>query len=109
MLKVSNDARQKYFETGVADRAETIWPDFTGEEEDIDSKEIYDYYYARVGKCWPNFSRNLTVFSYEQLLKSNALDYAKFISTPYLGDRCVFSKAPSTIRCRCSVVTRCNN
>lgn len=85
MLKTSNDARQKYFETGVADRTETIWPEFTGEEEDIDSQEIYDYYYARVGECWPNFSRNLTVFSYEQLLRSNALDYAKFISTPYLG------------------------
>jgi hypothetical protein len=85
MLKASNDARQKYFETGVADRTEAIWPDFTGEEEDIDSQEIYDYYYARVGECWPNFSRNLTVFSYEQLLRSNALDYAKAISTPYLG------------------------
>jgi fermentation-respiration switch protein FrsA (DUF1100 family) len=85
MLKASNDARQKYFETGVADRTEAIWPEFTGEEEDIDSKEIYDYYYARVGECWPNFSRNLTVFSYEQLLRSNALDYAKLISTPYLG------------------------
>jgi fermentation-respiration switch protein FrsA (DUF1100 family) len=85
MLKASNDARQKYFETGVADRTEAIWPEFTGEEDDIDSQEIYDYYYARVGECWPNFSRNLTVFSYEQLLRSNALDYAKFISTPYLG------------------------
>jgi len=85
MLGASNKARQEYCETGVAERNDMIFPDMTGEEDDVNMKEIYDYYFARVGECWPNFSNHLVVFSYEQLLKSNALDYAKYISLPYLG------------------------
>jgi fermentation-respiration switch protein FrsA (DUF1100 family) len=85
LLKTSNAARQKYFETGVADRTGLIWPKLTGQEEDVDSREIYDYYFTRVEACWPNFSRDLVDFSYEQLLRSNSLDCAKFLTLPYLG------------------------
>ena len=84
-LTASNAARQKYFETGVADRNDMIFPDMSGEQDEINMKEIHDYYFARVGECWPNFSNHLTVFSYEQLLASNAVDYAKYIATPWLG------------------------
>lgn len=85
MLGASNAARQAYYETGVAERNDMIFPDMTGDEEEINMKEIHDYYFARVGECWPNFSNHLVVFSYGQMLKSNALDYAKYISLPYLG------------------------
>jgi pimeloyl-ACP methyl ester carboxylesterase len=85
LLRASNAASQKYFETGIADRSGLIWPKLTGQEEDIDSREIYDYYYARVEACWPNFSRDLVDFSYEQLFRSNALDCAKSLTLPYLG------------------------
>jgi fermentation-respiration switch protein FrsA (DUF1100 family) len=85
MFKLSNDARQKYFETGDADRSDMLYAAFTGEETDQFSKDVYDYYFTRVGSCWPNFSRNITLFSIEQLAHHNALNYAQFITTPYLG------------------------
>jgi fermentation-respiration switch protein FrsA (DUF1100 family) len=84
-LNASNVARQKYYAIGIADRNDMIFPDMTGDQDEINLKEIHDYYFARVGECWPNFSNHLTVFSYEQLLASNAVDYAKYISTPWLG------------------------
>jgi pimeloyl-ACP methyl ester carboxylesterase len=85
MLSASNRARQTYYETGEAVRDDMVWPDLTGEEEGVDAEEIHDYYFARVPECWPRFSNRLVVFSYGELLKSHALDHAKFISTPYLG------------------------
>jgi len=85
LLKTSNDARQRYFETGEVDCNDMVWPDMSGEEEGEFFREIYDYYFARRDACWPNFTNHLAVFSYEQLLKSHALDYAKHITKPYLG------------------------
>ena len=85
MLRASNEARQVYFETGVVERNAMFWPDMTGSEEDVDSREIFDYYFARREKCWPNFSNHLVPFSYEQLLGSHALDCAKFLTAPYLA------------------------
>ncbi|RTR32141.1 alpha/beta hydrolase [Shewanella atlantica] len=85
LFKLSNDARQKYFETGVSDRSDVLYAPFDGTAEVQFMKDVYDYYFTRVESCWPNFSRELTLFSIEQLAKSNALDYAKYITTPYLG------------------------
>lgn len=85
MLAASNEARQRYYQTGEAARNDMIWPDLTGDEEGVDAQEIHDYYFARVPECWPRFSNRLVVHSYGELLKSHALDHAKFISVPYLG------------------------
>lgn len=85
LFRLSNNARQKYFETGVADRSDVLYASFDGTSEDPFMKDVYDYYFTRVDNCWPNFSRELTLFSIEQLAKSNALDYAKHITTPFLG------------------------
>jgi hypothetical protein len=85
MLNTSSDARQKHYESGETECNDMIWPDMTGQEEGEFFQEIYDYYFARVKECWPNFTNHLAVFSYGQLVKSHALDCAKFIDTPYLG------------------------
>jgi hypothetical protein len=85
LLKASNEARERYFSTGEAARDDMVWPDMTGDEEGAFFQEIYDYYFARREGCWPNFSNHLVAFSYEQLLKSHALDCAKHIVQPYLG------------------------
>jgi fermentation-respiration switch protein FrsA (DUF1100 family) len=85
MFKLSNEARQKYYETGEAERSEMLYAPFASDNEDQFSKDVHDYYFARVGSCWPNFSRNLTLFSIEQLAQHNALSYAPYITTPYLG------------------------
>jgi len=85
MFKLSNDARQKYYETGEEQRSEMLYAPFATEGEDQFSKDVHDYYFTRVGSCWPNFSRELTLFSIEELAQHNAIDFAKHITTPYLG------------------------
>lgn len=46
-LKASNNARQRYFETGETDTDDMVWPDMSGDEEGEFFQEIYDYYFAR--------------------------------------------------------------
>jgi len=89
MLKISNDDRQKYFETGVSDRINILLPAF----EDLknmpvpadDLEDISSYFYERVENDWPNYSSKNAGMSFEALLKSHALDLAKDLSIPYLG------------------------
>jgi len=88
MFKASNAARQRYFETGVAQPDDMIMPDMTedpGEEAGQLARDVYDYYFLRVAKCWPNYSNHFVPFSFEQLVRSHALDYADLIVVPYLG------------------------
>ncbi len=91
LLKRSNDDRQKFYETGVSENADILMPEANSAEEltiafsEDDKKDIFDYYYARVDECWPNYSKNFATMSYEALIKSHALDYAKDLSIPYLG------------------------
>jgi fermentation-respiration switch protein FrsA (DUF1100 family) len=89
MLKKSNEASQIFFESGVTESSNMLYPD-TSELENLpfpeaDAKDIQDYYYDRVDTCWPNFSRDTADMSYEALVKSHALDYAKDLAIPYLG------------------------
>ena len=93
MFQLSNDARQKYFETGEAVRSDLLYAAFDGTSEDQFMKDVYDYFFTRVDSCWPKFSRELTLFSVEELAKSNVLNLAPFITTPYLG--VVGEKAPT--------------
>mgnify|MGYP000694324945 CR=1 FL=1 len=93
MFQLSNDARQKYFETGEALRSDFLFAAFDGTSEDPFMKDVYDYFFTRVDSCWPNYSRELTIFSVEELAKSNVLNLAPFITTPYLG--VVGEKAPT--------------
>jgi pimeloyl-ACP methyl ester carboxylesterase len=91
LLKRSNDDRQKFYETGVSENADILMPDAISAEElpaafpEDDKKDIFDYYYARVDRCWPNFNHRFSTMSYEALIKSHALDYAKDLAIPYLG------------------------
>lgn len=89
MLKQSNLASQKFFETGGTVASNMLYPD-TSQLADLpfpeaDAKDIQDYYYDRVEACWPNFSTNTADMSYEALIKSHALDCAKDLAVPYLG------------------------
>ena len=93
MFQLSNDARQKYFETGEALRSDFLFAAFDGTSEDPFMKDVYDYFFTRVDSCWPNYSRELTIFSVEELAKSNVLNLAPFITTPFLG--VVGEKAPT--------------
>jgi fermentation-respiration switch protein FrsA (DUF1100 family) len=89
LLKQSNDARQSYFQTGVAEQSGIIYPDAKSKEElpftGSDADDIYDYYYTRVTECWPNFQSQMATMSYDALIKSHALDFARDFSIPYLG------------------------
>ena len=88
MFTASNAARQRYFETGVAEPDDMIMPDMTedpGEEAGQLARDVYDYYFLRVAECWPNYSNHFVPFSFEQLVRSHALDYADLIVVPYLG------------------------
>jgi len=88
MFTASNAARQRYFETGVAEPDDMIMPDMTedpGEEAGQLARDVYDYYFLRVAECWPNYSNHFLPFSFEQLVRSHALDYADLIVVPYLG------------------------
>jgi len=89
LLKLSNNDRQKYFETGVSERINILLPAF----EDLknmpvpvkDLEDISSYFYERVESDWPNYSSKNAAMSFEALLKSHALDFAKDLSIPYLG------------------------
>ena len=88
MFEASNAARQRYFETGIAEPDAMVWPDMTGDpgqEAGQLARDIYDYYFRRVAECWPNFNNHLVPFSFEQLVRSHALDFASQIVIPYLG------------------------
>jgi len=88
MFTASNAARQRYYETGVAEPDDMIMPDMTeepGEEAPQIARDVYDYYFVRVAECWPNYSNHFVPFSFEQLVRSHALDYADMIIVPYLG------------------------
>jgi len=87
LLNQSSEARQKYFETGVSEGMNILYPEsaidlpMTG----LDVNDVEDYYYTRVDTCWPNFSRKMSAMSYEAHIKSHALDLGKDLSIPYLG------------------------
>ena len=89
MLKKSNEAAQKFFESGTTICSNMLYPDTSDLENlpfpEADARDIQDYYYDRVDTCWPNFSRDTADMSYEALIKSHALDYAKDLAIPYLG------------------------
>jgi len=85
MFQLSNNARQKYYETGEAERSDLLYAAFDGTSEDQFMKDVYDYFINRVEISWPNFSRDLTLFSVEELAKSNVINIAPFITTPFLG------------------------
>jgi len=90
MFEFSNQARQTYFETGKDVRSDFLFAAFDGKSEDPFMKDVYDYFFDT---CWPNYSRELTVFSVEELAKSNVLNLAPYISTPFIG--IVGEKAPT--------------
>lgn len=89
MLKVSNDDRQKYYETGVSESFNMLMPAFEDLKSMLvpakDLEDISAYFYERVEKDWPNYSSKSAGMSFEALLKSHALDFAKDLSIPYLG------------------------
>lgn len=89
LLKQSNDARQSYFQTEVAEHSGIIYPDAKSKEDlpfaGDDADDIYDYYYSRVAECWPNFRSQMATMSYDVLIKSHALNLARDLSIPYLG------------------------
>lgn len=89
LLQQSNNARQEYFETGVASHTGIIYPDAKTKDDlpfsGADADDIYDYYYERVESCWPNFNSKMATMSYEALIKSHSLDLAKDLTIPYLG------------------------
>jgi len=93
LFMISNQARQKYYSTGVAERNDMMLSESIGDNPDPFSQDIYNYYFTKVETHWPNYSNQLTVFSFEQLARFNALKYAELITTPYLG--IVGSKAVS--------------
>jgi fermentation-respiration switch protein FrsA (DUF1100 family) len=87
MYAKSNAARQRYYESGEAEPDDMIMPDM--EEPPADAHvliaEVYDYYFRRVADEWPNYSNHMVPFSFEQLVRSHAIDYASEITCPYLG------------------------
>jgi hypothetical protein len=91
LLNRSNKDRQNFFETGVSENSDILMPDVGTAEElpipvsDDDKRDIFDYYYTRVKECWPNYNHRFASMSYEALIKSNALDFAKDLAIPYLG------------------------
>jgi len=88
MYAASSAARQRYFETGESQPDDMIMPDMTEPppaEAGQLAADVYDYYFERVARCWPNYSNHFVPFSFEQLIRSHALDYASRITVPYLG------------------------
>jgi fermentation-respiration switch protein FrsA (DUF1100 family) len=88
MYVASNAARQRYYETGVSEPDDMIMPDMADEpaaEAGQLAADVYDYYFARVASEWPNYSNHMVPFSFEQLVRSHAIDYADQIVCPYLG------------------------
>jgi fermentation-respiration switch protein FrsA (DUF1100 family) len=88
MFTSSNAARQRYFETGMVEPDDMIMPDMTEAppaEAGQLASDVYDYYFARVAAEWPNYSNRMVPFSFEQLVRSHAIDYANQIVCPYLG------------------------
>lgn len=88
MFTASNAARQRYYETGIAEPDDMIMPDMTedpGEEAGQLARDVYDYYFLRVADEWPNYSNHFVPFSFEQLVRSHAIEHADLIGVPYLG------------------------
>jgi fermentation-respiration switch protein FrsA (DUF1100 family) len=88
MYAASSASRQRYFETGESEPDDMIMPDMGAEppaEAGHLAGHVYDYYFKRVPECWPNYSNHFVPFSFEQLVRSHALDYAGQIPVPYLG------------------------
>jgi hypothetical protein len=90
LLQMSNNARQRHAQTGESERSNIIYPDATSKFDlpfpGGDAEDIYDYYYTRGSSEWPGFDNRLATMSFEALIKSNALDYAKDLAVPYLVD-----------------------
>ena len=89
LLNQSNEARQKFYETGISEPTNIIYPDISSKEElpfpGGDAEDIYDYYYQRGENTCPGFSKKMAAMSYEAHIKSDALSHAKDISVPYMG------------------------
>jgi fermentation-respiration switch protein FrsA (DUF1100 family) len=88
MYTASNATRQRYYETGESEPDAMIMPDMVDAppaEAGQLAGDVYDYYFKRVPESWPNYSNHFVPFSFEQLVRSHALDYAGQIPVPYLG------------------------
>lgn len=91
LLKRSNEDRQRFYETSVSENADILMGNAERAEDlkipasEADKRDIFDYYYARVNKCWPNYNHRFATMSYEALLDSHALGCAKDLVIPYLG------------------------
>jgi fermentation-respiration switch protein FrsA (DUF1100 family) len=88
MFAASNAARQRFFVTGEAEPNDMIMPDMVEvppAEAGGLAADVYDYYFRRVADEWPNYSNHMVPFSFEQLVRSHAIDYAHQIACPYLG------------------------
>lgn len=88
MYAASNAARQHYFETGEAKPNDMMNPDLKEvppAEAGPFAADLYDYYHKRGSNEWPNYSNHMAPFSFEQIARSHALDYADQITCPYLG------------------------
>ncbi|HAS87802.1 MAG TPA: hypothetical protein DCS48_00600 [Desulfovibrio sp.] len=102
-LKTANEARQKYYETGVQENVDLLGLG-TKPAEDAPNvnKEGHDYYMTkRAGrKTYPNYTHMTPMFVNEDYPRYNAVTMAPNLYTPYLGiygSKAMESTGPLTV------------
>eukprot|EP00403_Amphidinium_massartii_P048499 CAMPEP_0178460638 /NCGR_PEP_ID=MMETSP0689_2-20121128/48823_1 /TAXON_ID=160604 /ORGANISM="Amphidinium massartii, Strain CS-259" /LENGTH=312 /DNA_ID=CAMNT_0020087301 /DNA_START=78 /DNA_END=1016 /DNA_ORIENTATION=- len=88
MFAAQNAGRQKYYETGQVDYVDALGMDANKQApEGSAQREGYDYYMtARAGaETYPNYSPLSPSFMLEQAPLADAMSYAPYLYTPFLG------------------------
>lgn len=87
-LKMANEARQKYYETGIQENVDLLGMENKPTDETPTTvKEGYEYYMTkRAGKeTYPNYTHKGPMFVHEDYPRYNATSMAPNLYTPYLG------------------------
>lgn len=88
LIQAQNAGRQKAYETGEIDYVDALHMDACKEApEGTAQREGYDYYMTeRAGALtYPNYSHKSPSFMMENAMLSDALSYAPYLYTPYIG------------------------
>ncbi|BDD04129.1 alpha/beta hydrolase [Aureibacter tunicatorum] len=93
LLNMQAEEKQKYYETGEVHRADIMGGIFSeeGPTEEMPKffKDAYSYYFTkRAGKeTYPAYSNMIPTFQPQADIRLNAIGFAPYFNTPYLGIR----------------------
>ncbi len=103
VIAMQNAGRQKHYETGVVDYVDALQFETAKDADVLALREGYDYYMTeRAGaQTYPNYSHKSPSFMLEAPMLADAMSYAPYIYTPFIGiygEKAMADSAPLTIQ-----------